>query len=75
MKFDREYWEGMTRGALYEQISKLEDKVEELTGLLKEASCPNRGCIGGYYFASPSEPEPCQWCYETKAALKQEGEK
>ena len=30
MEFDREYWEGMTRGALYEHISKLQTKVEEL---------------------------------------------
>jgi len=28
MEFDREYWEGMTRGALYEHIIKLEAKVE-----------------------------------------------
>jgi len=55
-------------------IEELQAKVEELTGLLKAASCPNRGCIDGYYLSSTSEPEPCQWCYEAKAALKQEGE-
>ena len=35
MEFDREYWEGMTRGALYEHISKLEDQVEELEEFAK----------------------------------------
>ena len=40
MKFDREYWEGMTRGALYEHISKLEDQVEELEEALDEKETP-----------------------------------
>ena len=60
---------------LHTKVTQLQAKVEELTGLLKAASCPNRGCVDGYYLSSTSEPEPCQWCYETKEALKQEGAK
>ena len=36
MEFDREYWEGMTRGALYGHIIKLEAKVEKLEATSKE---------------------------------------
>ena len=51
----------------------LEAKAEELTGLLRAAKCPC--CDGsGAYYDNMGEVCQCQWCYETKAALKQESE-
>ena len=56
------------------KITSLQVKVAELTGLLKEASCPT--CNGdGAYYDNMGDVHQCQWCYETKKALKQEGAK
>ena len=55
------------------EINQLQAKVEELSGLLKAAACPN--CNGdGAYYDNMGDIRQCQWCYETKNALKQEGE-
>ena len=43
-------------------------KITELTRLLRAAKCPC--CDGsGAYYDNMGEVYPCQWCYETKAAL------
>ena len=55
---------------LAEDALKLQAKVQELEGLLKVAKCPC--CDGsGAYYDNMGEVCQCQWCYETKAALKE----
>ena len=57
-----------------DHIEALETKVEELTRLLKEASCPTCNGDGAEYEHYMGNVHQCQWCCETKKALKQEGE-
>ena len=53
------------------RVRELEATITELTALLEAAACPECG-IGkeGAYFDNMGEVHQCQWCYETKAALK-----
>ena len=45
------------------------DAVDELVGLLGAAACPC--CDGdGAYYDNMGEVCQCQWCYESKAALR-----
>jgi len=56
---------------LLEQCLDMQATITELKGLLGEAKCP---CCdgGGAYYDNYGEVCQCQWCFETKAALKQE---
>jgi len=46
-------------------------RIEELAGLLKAASCPN--CNGdGACYDNMGDIHQCQWCDETEKALSQE---
>ena len=62
---DKAYW--------IEYSEQLEKKVEVISGLLHAAKCPTCEGIGAYY-DNMGEVRQCQWCYDAKAALKQEGE-
>ena len=56
---------------LHDSISYAINRIEELAGLLKVASCPN--CNGdGAYHDNTGAVHQCQWCDETKKALPQE---
>jgi len=49
-------------------VDELITRIEELTGLLKAASCPN--CNGdGAYYDNMGGVHQCQWCDEAKKAL------
>jgi len=53
-----------------DQLKARDATITELTGLLRVAKCPC--CDGsGAYYDNMGEVCQCQWCDETKAALKE----
>lgn len=49
--------------------AELKTKLKAVTGLLKAARCPN--CDGSGTMLVSGSPEPCQWCDELEALLKE----
>jgi len=55
-------------------VAELEAENARLRGLLSIALCPNRNICDDGVLTLGGDIEPCQWCEETKEALKEAGD-
>lgn len=65
--------------ALESENASLKAEREAMRGLLREAACSSTGCDGEQYPVPDGRGdwtgEQCQWCYERRALLAEQGGK